>query len=158
MKLVLPIMFLASLALAASFKPSEQSFGFQPSQDQPAIYVFYFGTNSGEYQYRVALTNLSWATATNELAVGISKTNLVGGVTNFVTATAATIQGTNLVEGLPSNEINFVPPRPPTVKLSTAILQATDPKGPWTVMTNLVTIELAADAERRFYKARMDVK
>lgn len=74
------------------------------------------------------------------------------------TATAAAIQGTNVVEGPPAVEINFVPPRPPTLKLSTAILQSTNPEGPWTVMTNLVTIELAADSERRFYQARMNLK
>lgn len=150
---------LALPATAQLFVPGEQRLAFKPSPDQPAIYVFYFGTNSGEYQFRVAFTNWEWIAATNELMVGASKTNLVAGVTNYVTATAAAIQGTNFVEGPPAVEINYVPPRPPgMIRLSTTIMRSDNPLGPWTDVTNLQTIELAADANQGFYRSRMDVK
>ena len=157
--LIVWLIALPSVIGAESWKPSEQRLAFKPSPDQPAIYVFYFGTNSGEYQFRVAFTNWEWIAATNELMVGVSKTNLVGGVTNFITATAAVIQGTNFVEGPPAVEINYVPPRPPgMIRLSTTIMRSDNPLGPWTDVTNLQTIELAADANQGFYRSRMDVK
>lgn len=74
-------------------------------------------------------------------------------------ATTAAIQGTNLVEGPPAVEINYVPPLPPgTIRLSTTVMRSDNPLGPWTVVTNLQTIELAADANQGFYRSRMDVK
>lgn len=164
MKAVAALLLIALTAALAqtsaqSFTPGEQRLAFKPSPDQPAIYVFYFGTNSGEYQFRVAFTNVDWVTATNELLVGVNKTNLVGGVTNFITATSAVIQGTNFVEGPPAVEINYVPPRPPgMIRLSTTIMRSDNPLGPWTDVTNLQTIELAADANQGFYRSRMDVK
>lgn len=149
---------LAMQASAQIASPWQQQIGFTPSPDLPAVYVFYCGTNSGEYQHRIAFTNTAWAIATNELQVGVWKTNFIGGVTNYITATSAVIQGTNLVEGLPAVEINFVPPRPPVLKLTAEILQSSEASGPWSLFTNLPPIELVADGHRRFYQARMKVQ
>lgn len=147
---------LALPATAQLFVPGEQRFAFMPSPSLVTRYVFYTGTNSGSYQRRIVFTNLTWVTATNELTIGLAKTNLVGGVTNFVTATAMDLNG---VESEPCPEINFVPPRPPgTIRLSTTVMRSDNPLGPWTVVTNLQTIELAADANQGFYRSRMDVK
>lgn len=146
-------------AAAQLFVPNEQRFTLTPSISADVTsYVFYLGTNAGVYSRRVAFTNLTWAQATNELTIGLAKTNLFPGVTNYVTATAAKLHGTNFVESTPAVEINFVPPLPPVLKLTAEILQSSEASGPWSLLTNLPPIELVADGHRRFYQARMNVQ
>lgn len=146
---------LAMQASAQIANPWQQQFALTPSPNQTPSYVFYIGTNAGSPLVRVALTNASWTTATNDIIAGIYKTNLFPGLTNYVTATA---MDTNGIESVPSNEIHFVPPRSPTLKLTAEILQSSEASGPWSLFTNLPPIELVADGHRRFYQARMKVQ
>lgn len=135
--------------------PSQQHFAFMPSPNKTPSYVFYIGTNAGTYLNRVALTNATWTAATNELTVGIAKTNLFAGLTNYVTATAMDANG---VESIPCNEINFVPPRPPgTLRLSVELLRSTEPDGPWETLTSLPPVEVAALAPRQFFRTRTTI-
>lgn len=131
-------------AIAAIVPPTQQAFTLTASPDASVkSYAIYIGTNSGSYSTRIVTTNLT---------VLIDKTNMVAGITNFLVATAI---DTNGIESLPCPEINYVPPRPPGLKLSTAILESSSIDGPWNEMTNLPTIEIAISNPQRYYRSRV---
>ncbi len=142
-------MAIAMQASAQIVSPWQQQFAFTPSPDRTPSYVFYIGTNAGVPLVRVALTNASWESATNELTVGISKTNLFAGVTNYVFATA---RDTNGVESVPSNEINFVPPRPPVLRIE--VLESSSINGPWRSVTNFA-LPTPVNRPEQYFAARL---
>lgn len=144
----------ALVAPAAINNPAVQTFALAPSPDRTASYVFYIGTNANVPLVRIALTNASWASATGDLLIGIAKTNLFPGVTNFISATAMDANG---VESLPCPEINYVPPRPPGLRLSATILESASPDGPWNEFTNLPPVEVAAADPQRYYRGKLTV-
>lgn len=137
---------LALPATAQLFVPGEQRFALKPSpsEDVPS-YVFYVGTNAGIYYRRIAFTNMTWVQATNELTIGLSKTNLYPGVTNHVTATAKSSDG---IESEPCPEINFFVPAPPVLHIE--VLESSSVNGPWRTVTNYSMPVLPTRPEQYF--------
>lgn len=151
--LVASLLLLALPAAAQLFVPNEQRFTLTPSISADVTsYVFYVGTNAGVYYRRVAFTNLTWAQATNELTIGLAKTNLFPGVTNYVTATAAKLHGTNFVESIPAVEINFVPPLPPVLRIE--VLESSSINGPWRSVTNFA-LPTPVNRPEQYFAARL---
>lgn len=158
MKKLLLSLLLAPLALVAAVNPPpnpyEQRFAWQPSPETNVhAYTFYLGTNSlvnapQNIRRSITITNVSWIGATNELFAGLAKTNFIAGVTNFVFATARTTDG---AESLPSNEVQFVPPRAGQfLRLTTQESASVD--GPWEDLPAVPPVELPLTEPQRFYR------
>jgi len=132
------------IALPLTLMAASVTLAWDPSPE-PMLsgYSLYWGTNSRAYD-QIQLVELN--------TVQASATNLVAGTEYFFAVTARTWEG---LESDYSTEVSYQVPEQLTL---TALLEeATDPAGPWALVTNAVTMVVPAEP-RRFYRTKMEVK
>lgn len=140
-----------SVSEALTPNPFAQAFALSMLPDDGSVIelVFYTGTNSITGTNWLRRVEVDASTNGTEFFAEVLKTNLIAGVTNFVIAT----ERKNGIEGVPFNEVMFVPSRSRMLRLWTQAAATID--GPWRTLTNAPPVEVEASEPNEVFRVEI---